>query len=53
MIDAAGRIIGAYGFVFRYRAGDDEVAMHRRAVELRAELAKKIPSLAALFAPAS
>ena len=51
MFDAAGRIIGAYGFVFRYQAGDDEVELHRKAVAIRAGLAKKIPDLAALFRP--
>jgi len=53
MKDAAGRIIGAYGFVFQYRAGADEVELHRKAVVLRDGLAKRIPNLAALFAPAS
>lgn len=52
MKDATGAIIGAYGFVFQYRAGDDEVEMHRKAIVLRDGLAKKIPNLAALFAPA-
>jgi len=52
MKDAAGNIIGAYGFVFLYKAGDDEVEMHRKALVLRDALAKKIPNLAALFAPA-
>jgi hypothetical protein len=53
MKDATGAIIGAYGFVFNYKAGDDEVEMHRKAVVLRDALAKKIPNLAALFAPAT
>lgn len=52
MKDASGAIIGAYGFVFQYQAGDDEVELHRKAVVLRDTLAKKIPNLAALFAPA-
>jgi hypothetical protein len=52
MTDASGAIIGAYGFVFLYKAGDDEVELHRKGVVLRDRLAKKIPSLAALFAPA-
>ncbi|MFI5336684.1 MAG: hypothetical protein ACHQ5A_07860 [Opitutales bacterium] len=51
MIDATGRLIGAYGFVFRYKAGDDEVEMLRQAKEIRRQLGQKIPSLAALFAP--
>ena len=52
MKDAAGNIIGAYGFVYRYSAGDDEVAMLGKATALRNALAKKIPNHAALFAPA-
>ena len=52
MKDASGAIIGAYGFVFLYKAGDDEVELHRKGVVLRDQLAKKIPNLAALFAPA-
>jgi hypothetical protein len=53
MKDATGAIIGAYGFVFLYKAGDDEVELHRKGVVLRDSLAKKIPNLAALFAPAA
>ncbi len=52
MKDATGAIIGAYGFVFLYKAGDDEVELHRKGVVLRDALSKKIPNLAALFAPA-
>ena len=51
MIDAAGRIIGAYGLVFRYQAGDDEVELLRQAKAIRRDLGQKIPSLEALFAP--
>lgn len=53
MKDATGAIIGAYGFVFQYKAGDDEVELHRKGVVLRDALAKRIPNLAALFAPAT
>ena len=53
MKDASGAIIGAYGFVFQYKAGDDEVELHRKGVVLRDALAKRIPNLAALFAPAA
>jgi hypothetical protein len=53
MKDATGAIIGAYGFVFQYKAGDDEVELHRKAVVLRDALAQRIPNLAALFAPAT
>jgi len=52
MKDATGTLIGAYGFVFQYRAGDDEIAMLVKATALRDGLAKKIHSLTALFAPA-
>jgi hypothetical protein len=51
MKDATGKIIGAYGFVFQYKAGDDEVAMLAKATMLREALAKRIPNLAALFEP--
>lgn len=53
MKDASGAIIGAYGFVFQYKAGDDEVELHRKGVVLRDALAKRIPNLPALFAPAT
>ena len=36
-------------FVFKYQAGDDEVKMHAKAVAIRDDLARKTPSLAALF----
>ncbi len=53
MKDASGHVLNAaIGFVFKYKAGDDEVKMHALAVSIRDELAKKIPNLAALFAPA-
>ena len=51
MKDATGKIVGAYGFVYRYAAGDDEVAMLVKATALRDALAKKIPNHAALFKP--
>jgi len=51
MTDAKGRIIGAYGFVFLYKAGDDEVEILRKAKALRSELAAKIPDHDALFKP--
>jgi hypothetical protein len=38
--------------VFKYAAGDDEVKMHVAALAIRDEMAKKIPSVAALFKPA-
>ena len=53
MKDATGKIIGAYGFVFQYKPGDDEVELHRKAVVIRDSLAQRIPNLAALFVPAA
>lgn len=50
--DATGQVLNAaIGFVFKYKAGDDEVKMHAKAVAIRDDLAKRIPNLAALFAP--
>ena len=52
MKDASGKTLNAaIGFVFRYNAGDDEVKMHAKAVEIRDGLARQIPSYEALFAP--
>lgn len=51
--DAEGHVLNAaIGFVFKYKAGDDEVKMHALATSIRDELAKKIPSIDALFASA-
>jgi hypothetical protein len=50
--DANGKVIGSLSTVFKYAAGDDEVKMHAAAVAIRDEVAKKIPSVAALFKPA-
>jgi iron complex outermembrane receptor protein len=47
--DANGKVIGATGLVFKYHTGADEVKLHSKAVTIRDALAKKIPSLAALF----
>ncbi len=49
--DATGNIVGAAGLVFKYKAGDDEVKLHIKALAIRDELAKKIPNFAALFKP--
>jgi hypothetical protein len=49
--DANGKVIGSLSTVFKYAAGDDEVKMHVAAVAIRDEMAKKIPSVAALFKP--
>jgi hypothetical protein len=50
--DASGKVIGSLSTVFKYRAGDDELKMHSRALAIRDGLAKQIPNLAALFKPA-
>ncbi len=51
--DSAGNFLGAAaGFVFKYKTGDDEVKLHKKAVAIRDELAAKTPNLAALLAPA-
>jgi hypothetical protein len=49
--DASGKVIGSLSTVFKYAPGDDEVKMHAAAVAIRDEMAKKIPSVAALFKP--
>jgi|SRR5882757_7644677 len=50
--DASGKVIGSLSTVFKYAAGDDEVKMHQAALAIRDEVARKIPSVAALFKPA-
>lgn len=47
--DASGKVIGSLSTVFKYRAGDDELAMHSKALAIRDGLAKKIASADALF----
>ncbi|MDB6126530.1 MAG: hypothetical protein JWM35_426, partial [Verrucomicrobia bacterium] len=51
MLDSSGKVIGAYGFVFRYKAGDDQLDIHRKALAYRAELGAKISNHDALFKP--
>ena len=50
--DASGKTIGSMSAVFKYSSGDDEVKMHKAALAIRDDLAKKIPNAAALFKPA-
>jgi hypothetical protein len=50
--DAAGRKIGALGTVYPYKPGDDKAAREREAIQIRDELARQIPTNAALFKPA-
>ena len=50
--DTAGNFIGAAcGLVFKYKAGDDEVQLHIKALAIRDWLAKKTPNLGALLQP--
>jgi hypothetical protein len=49
--DAKGRNIGALGTVFPYKPGDDKAAREREAITIRDELARQVPSNAALFKP--
>jgi len=51
LMDTTGAVIGTCGFVFKYKAGDDELELHRRALALRAWLQERTPSLAALLKP--
>jgi hypothetical protein len=50
--DASGKTIGSLSAVFKYAAGDDELKMHKAALVIRDDIAKKIPNTAALFKPA-
>ena len=50
--DAAGKRIGALGLVFHYRDGADREAIHNHGLAIRDEIARQIPTSAALFAPA-
>lgn len=53
LMDAQSHVVGAIGLVFKYHPGDDELALHKRALEIRAELAKQIPDHDSLFKPTS
>ncbi len=50
--DAAGHSIGVLGTVYPYKPGDDKAAREREAIQIRDELARQIPTNAALFKPA-
>jgi hypothetical protein len=50
--DANSRSIGALGVVFPYKAGDDKLALQKRAEDIRDELAKRISHRANLLEPA-
>jgi hypothetical protein len=50
--DTAGNFLGAScGLVFKYKAGDDEVQLHVKALAIRDWLARKTPDLATLLQP--
>src|SRR5260370_39576469 len=46
--DRTGKTIGAVSMVFAYKPGDDKAQFRMQAEEVRAELEKKIPSVAKL-----
>jgi len=52
MHDANARSIGALGIVFAYKAGDDKIALQKRAEAIRDDLAKRISHVANLLEPA-
>lgn len=47
--DATGKRIGALGLVFGLKPGADQEAIHRHGLAIRDELARDIPTSAALF----
>jgi len=49
--DKSGKIIGACGIVWNYKAGDDKAAHARQGEVIAKELQAKIPTLAKLFEP--
>jgi hypothetical protein len=53
LLDAAGTNIGAISTVFAYKPGTDREALRRQGEQIRDELRRQIPSLGALFVPAS
>lgn len=52
MNDSSGKLIGGFALQFKYKAGDDQVKLFAQAIALRDNLAKEIPTVADLFAPA-
>ena len=48
---SSGEIIGAIGLVFKYKEGDNEVVLHKKALAIRDAIAKQVSSLADLFKP--
>lgn len=50
--DTSGQIVGAIGVVFRYKKGDDKVAMEKVAKEIQHEMQAQLPNAQRLFGPA-
>jgi hypothetical protein len=50
--DVSGKTIGAVSAVYAYKRSDDKAGFRKQAEKLRAELEKKIPSVAKLVEPA-
>ncbi len=50
--DRAGKIIGALALAFKYREGEEQLKFFVEATAIRDRMAKEIPTLADLFAPA-
>ena len=50
--DASGKTIGAVSAVYAYKPGDDQTQFRKQAEKVRAELEKKISSVAKLVEPA-
>ena len=48
----AGKTVGAVGVVFRYKAGDDKLALQKIAREIAKEMQAEITDEAKLFGPA-
>jgi hypothetical protein len=49
MLDASRRAIGALGVVYAYKAGDDKLALQKKAEGVRDELARRISHVANLM----
>lgn len=49
LLDASGKKIGVVGLVFHWAPGTDETQFVPKAIAIRDEMAKKIPSLDSLF----
>lgn len=50
--DKTGKIVGALGVVFRYKAGDNKLALQKIAEQIRDEMKAQIPSSKRLLGPA-